>query len=120
EDGIRCFHVTGVQTCALPIFGTSEHVAAADDDSYLNALGDSFSDRLGDIADNLGRDAQLFFACERLPRQLEHHALPSTVAPGHTVLSLVVRHGDRPPSGSPVVVLREPAGFPGGSHTVQI
>src|SRR5690606_40647072 len=20
EDGIRCFHVTGVQTCALPIF----------------------------------------------------------------------------------------------------
>src|SRR6266511_2500536 len=21
EDGIRCFHVTGVQTCALPIFG---------------------------------------------------------------------------------------------------
>src|SRR5207302_2545288 len=23
EDGIRDFHVTGVQTCALPIFGTT-------------------------------------------------------------------------------------------------
>src|SRR5690606_40282293 len=23
EDGIRCFHVTGVQTCALPIYTTS-------------------------------------------------------------------------------------------------
>src|SRR5690606_40255042 len=23
EDGIRCFHVTGVQTCALPIFDSS-------------------------------------------------------------------------------------------------
>src|SRR5690606_41160829 len=23
EDGIRDFHVTGVQTCALPIFGTA-------------------------------------------------------------------------------------------------
>src|SRR5436309_11644838 len=24
EDGIRDFHVTGVQTCALPIFGATE------------------------------------------------------------------------------------------------
>src|SRR5690606_39867478 len=23
EDGIRCFHVTGVQTCALPIYALS-------------------------------------------------------------------------------------------------
>src|SRR5207302_6176252 len=30
EDGIRDFHVTGVQTCALPIlnFGTCEHETA--------------------------------------------------------------------------------------------
>src|SRR5690606_40612938 len=24
EDGIRCFHVTGVQTCALPIYAERE------------------------------------------------------------------------------------------------
>src|SRR5690606_16118135 len=28
EDGIRDFHVTGVQTCALPIFGASLGVSA--------------------------------------------------------------------------------------------
>src|SRR5436309_3007612 len=26
EDGIRDFHVTGVQTCALPIFGLAERL----------------------------------------------------------------------------------------------
>src|SRR5690606_40838079 len=26
EDGIRCFHVTGVQTCALPISRTARHL----------------------------------------------------------------------------------------------
>src|SRR5690606_40268119 len=25
EDGIRAFHVTGVQTCALPIFSAAQH-----------------------------------------------------------------------------------------------
>src|SRR5690606_39319694 len=29
EDGIRDFHVTGVQTCALPIFDTSTAIADA-------------------------------------------------------------------------------------------
>src|SRR5439155_26798651 len=29
EDGIRVGHVTGVQTCALPIFGLDLHVAEA-------------------------------------------------------------------------------------------
>src|SRR5690606_40659653 len=27
EDGIRDFHVTGVQTCALPIYGTMDWMA---------------------------------------------------------------------------------------------
>src|SRR5690606_40359007 len=31
EDGIRDFHVTGVQTCALPIFRTSSDCSAAVD-----------------------------------------------------------------------------------------
>src|SRR5690606_39742120 len=30
EDGIRDFHVTGVQTCALPIFGRNYHVDGFD------------------------------------------------------------------------------------------
>src|SRR5690606_35431334 len=30
EDGIRDFHVTGVQTCALPIFGIEQPLRAAD------------------------------------------------------------------------------------------
>src|SRR5215475_15358542 len=30
EDGIRDFHVTGVQTCALPIFGNPSPVSATD------------------------------------------------------------------------------------------
>src|SRR5690606_39337098 len=33
EDGIRHFHVTGVQTCALPILGQS--VVAVGDDSVI-------------------------------------------------------------------------------------
>src|SRR5690606_40054387 len=33
EDGIRDFHVTGVQTCALPIFGT--RAESADQRSHM-------------------------------------------------------------------------------------
>src|SRR5690606_40376177 len=35
EDGIRDFHVTGVQTCALPIFPTFHRVPAADAVAHL-------------------------------------------------------------------------------------
>src|SRR5256885_7039436 len=31
EDGIRDYKVTGVQTCALPIFGRRQQIACADD-----------------------------------------------------------------------------------------
>src|SRR5690606_39516612 len=31
EDGIRDFHVTGVQTCALPILGLQQHVVIGAD-----------------------------------------------------------------------------------------
>src|SRR5690606_39938418 len=48
EDGIRDFHVTGVQTCALPIFlnGVEESrvtggVTAADPRSHLDVLDQS-------------------------------------------------------------------------------
>src|SRR5690606_40120089 len=41
EDGIRDFHVTGVQTCALPISGqTSEHsLGRACDGTFGNSIG---------------------------------------------------------------------------------
>src|SRR5690606_40376428 len=32
EDGIRAFHVTGVPTCALPIWSISPAATASDDD----------------------------------------------------------------------------------------
>src|SRR5690606_39830912 len=37
EDGIRGFHVTGVQTCALPISGVFTHMAAADEEDLSSA-----------------------------------------------------------------------------------
>src|SRR5690606_40359923 len=42
EDGIRDFHVTGVQTCALPIFlpGVLGCAASADSDSFFAGLLD--------------------------------------------------------------------------------
>src|SRR5690606_40414538 len=39
EDGIRVFHVTGVQTCALPIYGGS--FVATGDNGTLLMSGDS-------------------------------------------------------------------------------
>src|SRR5690606_41183080 len=40
EDGIRGFHVTGVQTCALPIFEITKHGKRV-------ALLDNFTDPVG-------------------------------------------------------------------------
>src|SRR5439155_10314994 len=34
EDVIRCGHVTGVQTCALPIFGAKRRIFAATDGQF--------------------------------------------------------------------------------------
>src|SRR5690606_41858053 len=40
EDGIRDFHVTGVQTCALPIFGNAiVDVLTQCDDDFLDWMG---------------------------------------------------------------------------------
>src|SRR5690606_40733901 len=37
EDGIRDFHVTGVQTCALPIFSIGTRDALIDDSLFMHA-----------------------------------------------------------------------------------
>src|SRR5690606_39702165 len=39
EDGIRDFHVTGVQTCALPIFGVLIEEIARDADFEVQGAG---------------------------------------------------------------------------------
>src|SRR5690606_40034682 len=38
EKGIRDFHVTGVQTCALPIFDALDAVPSLDEDRILRSL----------------------------------------------------------------------------------
>src|SRR5690606_39596103 len=38
EDGIRDFHVTGVQTCALPIYVANENYYALEEPTSLNTL----------------------------------------------------------------------------------
>src|SRR5690606_40751775 len=47
EDGIRVFHVTGVQTCALPILSNYELFLVGDEKkpfSKLNLMGSSTDD----------------------------------------------------------------------------
>src|SRR5690606_40685670 len=46
EDGIRDFHVTGVQTCALPILSPEQLEYAASDVLYLHQLRDKLIFRL--------------------------------------------------------------------------
>src|SRR5207302_6000460 len=42
EDGIRDFHVTGVQTCALPIFDAAEYKHVVLGLLFLKYISDSF------------------------------------------------------------------------------
>src|SRR5690606_41050097 len=49
-DGIRCFHVTGVQTCALPISAgvTERHVELLDRNRWFRGLpADAISEMVG-------------------------------------------------------------------------
>src|SRR5690606_41160226 len=45
EDGIRDFHVTGVQTCALPIWGDGDEAL-----ERVAALGEAVGELEGDLA----------------------------------------------------------------------
>ena len=45
EDGIRCLYVTGVQTCALPIFAAVEELTR---DLLANPVIEEFSLRAAD------------------------------------------------------------------------
>src|SRR5690606_40392561 len=49
EDGIRDFHVTGVQTCALPIFAGASAVAVLE---HLDARRRTRSDDEGRVRDD--------------------------------------------------------------------
>src|SRR5690606_40255935 len=46
EDGIRDFHVTGVQTCALPIFARPDRVRAGRTDRRLALRGHALAAQL--------------------------------------------------------------------------
>src|SRR5690606_40175971 len=53
EDGIRDFHVTGVQTCALPIFGAVRVPVAVETgpaDGMLQDNDGPVTDRVADVA----------------------------------------------------------------------
>src|SRR5690606_41178753 len=59
EDGIRDFHVTGVQTCALPICVlVSKYIAVADDDPVA----------LGVDSNSLSYSARRIRNCQRFQR----------------------------------------------------
>src|SRR5690606_40085464 len=78
EDGIRDFHVTGVQTCALPI--SSSNVKMEGD--VISSTDSGFSDALAllqeEAASTLGENVSL--AAEKLP-VLE---LPNKVSDGRS------------------------------------
>src|SRR5256885_4587510 len=53
EDGIRDYKVTGVQTCALPIYALADvrdirQIVLADDIARLNKAADRWTDRVSD------------------------------------------------------------------------
>src|SRR5690606_39696562 len=57
EDGIRGFHVTGVQTCALPIFGEPADQGSGRDAEDVRGGGAAERERGGAPDAGLGDDA---------------------------------------------------------------
>src|SRR5690606_39315263 len=53
-DGIRAFHVTGVQTCALPIFGGQRRQLGDGVDDAVGVAGRRADDEGGPVVDRLG------------------------------------------------------------------
>src|SRR5690606_11153409 len=59
EDGIRDFHVTGVQTCALPIFSEFGELLAELLEAHPEACGAVLSDGVDDTIDTAQRAARI-------------------------------------------------------------
>src|SRR5690606_11210202 len=106
DDGAEHAHVVG----AAPLdaaggqLGAAHHVAAADHDRDLDALLDRLRDGLGDVLDDARVDTELLSAGERLAGELQYDTVPPGIVHLRHVrgaLALVLRHGARPPSGSP-------------------
>src|SRR5690606_40922038 len=55
EDGIRDFHVTGVQTCALPIYELSPFVAHVDRHRRREQAVQRLDERLEGVGRSVGR-----------------------------------------------------------------
>src|SRR5690349_23829613 len=67
EDGIRDLYVTGVQTCALPIFAEADALTAILEtfpDRFQAALRDALFARLGLVPGNMAEDMTLVAALE--------------------------------------------------------
>src|SRR5690606_40634295 len=72
EDGIRDFHVTGVQTCALPIYHRHGGGQRADGDGHDDALA---TDHFAAVQDHAVRADRWLGADHRYPRQQLRHSL---------------------------------------------
>src|SRR5690606_39387749 len=74
EDGIRDFHVTGVQTCALPIFEKAILANHVDDYNRILRLYPTFDSTLAESYQNEAEEAikMASIAIERHPRSEEH------------------------------------------------
>src|SRR5690606_41196260 len=69
EDGIRDFHVTGVQTCALPIFADENFVQVA-------------ADGIGDIDQHRTQSSRIWGTRRR--RRISHHTPARSRMPTHS------------------------------------
>src|SRR5690606_41195357 len=69
EDGIRDFHVTGVQTCALPIFRRSNINAASNESAHT--FGASFDISYVRFNRKRGRNTRLERALEKVLKQYQ-------------------------------------------------
>src|SRR5437870_7258943 len=59
EDGIRDGHVTGVQTCALPIFGVEEKLLDAKSLTGRSAFGRLFEETTASLTCPFTHDGQI-------------------------------------------------------------
>src|SRR5260221_7773670 len=65
EDGIRDHCVTGVQTCALPIYSTPYLYSCYDDENESEPLGEQGIVILGSGPNRIGQGVEFDYCCVR-------------------------------------------------------
>src|SRR6266576_6402603 len=71
EDGIRDLYVTGVQTCALPIFDTERLMAEQQQKRQMKQLFEKIQAMIADVAKREGYDLVLAESNDQLPTDNE-------------------------------------------------